>query len=288
MQSLTDKVAVVTGAASGIGFAMARRFAGEGMKIVLADIEESALHHAAAELRDGGADVFPVRTDVSKLSEVEDLAKQSIEHYGKVHLICNNAGVAAAGLIHETTIRDWEWVLGVNLWGVIYGVKVFLPILIEQGEECHIVNTASLAGLISGPGMGIYCVTKHAVVAFSESLYHELRLLQTHVGVSVLCPAWVNTKIVDSERNRPERLQNELQEMSPFTAALHEVTRQVVSSGVEPTTIADRVVAAIKQGDFYILTHPELTFSIQKRMEAIINGTEPKFIPPPGLEKVGH
>lgn len=286
MTSIEGKVAVVTGAASGIGFAMAKRFAAEGTKVVLADIEADALESAATDLRSTGAEVFAVRTDVSKLADVHALAAKAVEHFGKVHIVCNNAGVATAGLLAESTIRDWEWVVGVNLWGVIYGVNTFLPILLKQGEECHIVNTASVAGLITGPGMGIYCTTKHAVVALSEALRHEMQLMGTRVGVSVLCPAWVNTKIVDSGRNRPAHLENERPELSPIAEMLREHTRQVVNSGVSPDTIAEHVADAIRQDAFYILTHPELTPAVELRMNAILNGSAPQYIPPPGIAKV--
>lgn len=284
MKSLEGKVAVVTGAASGIGLAMAKRFSAEGMKVVLADIEEAALDRAADALRQTGADVLTVRTDVSKLADVQALAAASVARFGKVHVVCNNAGVATAGMLLESTVRDWEWVVGVNLWGVIYGVHTFLPILLEQGEECHIVNTASVAGLITGPGMGIYCVTKHAVVALSESLHHEMQLMQTNVRVSVLCPAWVNTKIVDADRNRPTGLANENPELSPLSQTLHDYTRQVVGAGYPPETIADHVASAIKEESFYILTHPELMPAVRMRMDAIISGGTPQFVPPPGME----
>ncbi len=286
MQSFEGKVAVVTGAASGIGFAMAKRFASEGMKVVLADIEDEALRRAATELENAGADVLTFHADVSKLADVRALAAKSLEHFSKVHVVCNNAGVATTGLIAESTIRDWEWVIGVNLWGVIYGVHTFLPILLGQGEDCHIVNTASIAGVITGPGMGIYCVTKHAVVALSEALHHEMQLMQTKVGVSVLCPAWVNTKIVDSGRNRPAEVANESDELSPIAQMLHDYTRQVVNAGVSPDVIADRVVDAVRGNDFYILTHLEMMRAVQLRMDAILNGTAPRFVPPPGIDRI--
>lgn len=286
MTSIEGKVAVVTGAASGIGFAMAKRFATEGANVVLADIEEGALESAATDLRSTGTEALAVRTDVSKLADVQALAAKTVDHFGKVHIVCNNAGVATAGLLAESTIRDWEWVVGVNLWGVIYGVNTFLPILLEQGEECHIVNTASVAGLITGPGMGIYCTTKHAVVALSEALRHEMQLLGTKVGVSVLCPAWVNTKIVESGRNRPAHLENERPELSPIAEMMREHTRQVVNGGVSPDIIAEHVADAIRQDAFYILTHPELTPAIELRMNAILNGSAPQYVPPPGITKV--
>lgn len=286
MESFEGKVAVITGGASGIGFAMAKRFAGEGMRLVLADIEEAALQNAAAELTATGVDVLAVRTDVSKFDDVQDLATRAVHRFGKVHIVCNNAGVATAGFLAEATIRDWQWVVGVNLFGVINGVQAFLPILLQQGEECHFVNTASIAGLIVGPGMGIYCTTKHAVVALSEALYHEMQLMQTKVGVSVLCPAWVNTKIVDSGRNRPAMTANATEELGPTAKMLQEYTRQVVEAGLSPDVIADHVVRTIKEKQFYILTHPEMTPAVQMRLEAIIGGSAPHFVPPPGINKI--
>ncbi|MDZ4857532.1 MAG: SDR family NAD(P)-dependent oxidoreductase [Candidatus Hydrogenedentes bacterium] len=283
MESFEGKVAVVTGAASGIGLALADQFATLGMKLVLSDIDKSELDAVAARLREAGADVLAVRTDVTKLDDVKALAEAAIKQYGKVHILCNNAGVAQMGLLHESTIRDWEWVIGVNLWGVIYGIQTFFPLMVEHGEEAHIVNTASIAGLISGPGLGIYGVTKHAVVVLSETLYHETKLLKTKVGVSVLCPGWVNTRICDSDRNRPDCLVNDNAELSPIAQLINQQTRQVVSTGLTADSVASRVIDAIRVRDFYILTHDEMTPAIAQRMNAILNGSAPTFTPPPGF-----
>ena len=279
MNALENKVAVVTGAASGIGLAMAKRFAAEGMKVVLADIEDAALQHAAEALRSAGADVVAVRTDVSKLADVQALAAKTIDRFGKAHVVCNNAGVVTSGLITDSTAKDWEWVVGVNLWGVIYGVQTFLPILLEQGEECHIVNTGSIAGLMTGPGMGIYCTTKHAVVGLSEALHHEMQLMQTNVGVSVLCPGWVRTKIVDAIRNRPAEFANEGSKLSPLAQSLHDYTLQVVEDGLDPDIVADRVVDAVKERKLYIFTHPELMPAVKARMEGILSASTQQFVP---------
>ena len=196
MESFQGKVAVITGAASGIGRALAQRCVQEGMKVVLADIEE-------------GATVLGVRTDVAQAAEVAALAQRTLESFGAVHLLFNNAGVAAGGPLWEMSLQDWEWVLGVNLWGVVHGIRTFVPLLLQQGSEAHIVNTASIAGLVSTPGLGVYNVTKHSVVTLSETLYQELQQTGAPVHVSVLCPGWVNTRIHQAERNRPPALRNQ-------------------------------------------------------------------------------
>src|SRR5438309_12091723 len=206
MQDLKGKVAVVTGAASGIGFGLAERFSAEGMRVVMADIEEAALNDASKRLADTGATVLPVVTDVSKADSVDALAARTFEELGTAHVVCNNAGVATGGPMWTLTERDWAWVMGVNLWGVIHGVHAFVPRLAEQGEG-HVVNTASIAGLTSAPMMGPYNVSKHGVVTLSETLVAELALHGSPVKVSVLCPGWVNTRINEADRNRPPELQ---------------------------------------------------------------------------------
>src|SRR5215469_10915747 len=208
MQEFPDKVAVVTGAASGIGFALAERFAREGMKVVLADVEGDALARAEAELRGRGATVRAVRTDVRQAGEVAALAEQTLAAFGGVHVVCNNAGVVVFKSAWEHTLADWEWVLGVNLWGVIHGVRTFVPIMLRQGTEGHIVNTASMGGLVTGPFFGSYIVSKHGVVALSEVLALELARIGAPVKVSVLCPNVVRTNLMDSARNRPLALTN--------------------------------------------------------------------------------
>src|SRR6266487_1234780 len=208
MKDFQDKVAVVTGAASGIGHALAEKSAQEGMKVVLADVEERALKQAEEELKASGADVLAVQTDVSKAADVETLAKQAFATYGGVHLLFNNAGVVAGTTLWESSMADWQWVLGVNLWGVIHGVHYCVPRMLEQETEGHIVNTASLAGLVSSPGGGIYSVSKHGVVTLSETLALELAARGAKLKASVLCPEWVNTRIMDAERNRPQALAN--------------------------------------------------------------------------------
>jgi NAD(P)-dependent dehydrogenase (short-subunit alcohol dehydrogenase family) len=271
MKDLKDKVAVVTGGASGLGLAMARRFAAEGMKLVLADIEEEALRRVELELRKAGVPVIGIWTDVSRSQDIERLAEKTLATFGAAHVLCNNAGVAPNGAVWENTVADWEWVLGVNVWGVIHGVRTFLPIMLRQDTECHVVNTASVAGLLSVPNMGIYCVSKHAVVTLSECLHHDLAQRHAKIGVSVLCPAYVPTGIVDSERNRPALLRNPPRTKTPEELAREEQMRHAVLSGrVSAEQVADKVFEAVHEDRFYILTHPKIKGAIQTRMEDIL------------------
>jgi len=204
MKDFQNKVAVITGAASGIGRALAERSARAGMKVVLADVEEDALVRTEKEMRAAGGTVLAVRTDVSKAHDVQALARKTLDAFGSVHLLCNNAGVAVATkAIWETSLEDWQWCLGVNLWGVIHGIRTFVPIMLRQDVEAHVVNTASIAGLLSLPYIAIYNATKHAVVTITESLHHELSLLSSKVKASVLCPGFIRTSIMASYRNRP-------------------------------------------------------------------------------------
>jgi NAD(P)-dependent dehydrogenase (short-subunit alcohol dehydrogenase family) len=274
MRDFDGRVAVVTGAASGIGFALAEKAAQEGMKVVLADVEEKALDGAVQKLRRQEFDVIGVLTDVSKAESVEALARKTLGIYGGVHLVFNNAGVAGAGgatAIWDATPRDWQWVFGVNFWGVVNGVRAFLPGMIERGEEGHIVNTGSVAGLL--PGSGIYGVTKHAVVSFSEAIFSQLTMLQAKVGVSVLCPGWVNTNILTSYRNRPEELKNE--GPPPDPAAFTGPGAQAIASGMAPSRVAEIVFDAIREGRFYILTHNDFDDAIQYRFDNIMNRRNP-------------
>ena len=280
MKDLQDKVAVVTGAASGIGRAMAERFAAEGMKVVLADIEEEALAKAESEMNAEGATVIAVRTDVSKTADVEALAQKTIDGFGAVHVVCNNAGVGPAkGAIWELTETDWQWVLGVNLWGVLHGIRAFVPIMLKQDSEGHIVNTASVAGLLSAPFAATYCVAKHGVVTLSESLHRELAQVGSKVKVSVLCPAWVKTQLMDGDRNRPRELQNASDQATPQATMMNEAFRQLVASGTDPGEIGDIVVDAIRDEKFYILPHPEWKEQVRVRMEDILEGRIPSVEP---------
>ena len=277
MNEFRGKVAVITGAASGIGRALADRCAQEGMKIVLADIEEEALARTEQEMTAAGATILAVRTDVANFSDVEALAAQTLDAFGAVHLLCNNAGVGTGSpSIWENTLSDWKWLVGVNLWGVIHGVLAFVPIMLDQDTECHIVNTASIAGLTTGSIIGPYGVTKHAVVSLSESLHLQMEEREAKVKVAVLCPEMVNTRLWDADRNRPLRLQNPPDSIEPVP---EEQRRKIFDTGITPDEVADRVFDAIRDDRFYILTHPETTPFVRLRMEDIVEGRNPQSAP---------
>ena len=271
MKELNGKVAVVTGAASGIGFAMSKRFLSEGMQVVMADVEEEALAASASHLQSDGADVLGVLCDVSDAASVNDLAEQTLSAYGGVHVVCNNAGVGPGGLMLETTAEEWEWIVGVNVMGVAHGVITFGPILAEAGEG-HIVNTASEAGLVTNSALGMYCATKHAVVGLSESLWRELHPLG--VGVSCLCPNLVNTQIFQSERNRPYDA-----ELTATQNAIMTPMREMLSArGIAPSQVAANVVSAIVEDRFWVFTHditPEAAAVRFTDIEARRNPTDP-------------
>ena len=272
MKELKGKVAVITGAASGIGFGLAERCAQEGMKVVLAGINQDNLDRAKEELAPIGATTLCVQADVSKLADIEALAQETLDAFGAVHLLVNNAGVAAGGPIWETTLADWQWTIEVNLWGVIYGLTVFVPIMLAQDTECHIVNNSSIAGLLPYHPSAPYQVTKHAVVALSENLRYSLAQGNVKLGVSVLCPGWVKTRIMDSQRNRPPELQNEpsSEPVSPERQALLESFHQAVETGMSPQEVADQVVRAIRNEQFWILTHPDWDSEIRGRIECAL------------------
>lgn len=274
MQELSGKVAVVTGAASGIGLALSRAFQAQGMKVVMADIEPAALEAATADLATGG-EVLPFRCDVSDAAQVDALRDAAVERFGTVHVVCNNAGVSAGGPVWTHTPEDWEWVLGVNLYGVVNGIRSFTPLLIEQGEG-HIVNTSSMAGLTSPPFMAVYNVSKHAVVTLSETLFGDLQLVgATGVGVSVLCPGWVQTRIHEADRNRPVAADGQAV-ASLDDVGMRDFVAGLINSGIAPADVADMVVEAVHQGRFYVLTHPEWTPMISGRVDHILNNESPE------------
>jgi NAD(P)-dependent dehydrogenase (short-subunit alcohol dehydrogenase family) len=241
------------------------------MRVVLADKDAARVSTVAEELQAVGAEALAVPTDVSRAGEVEALAEATFSAFGTAHLLCNNAGVGIATPILESTIEDWEWALGVNLWGVIHGVRSFVPAMRAQPEECHIVNTASIAGLVSPPGLGVYRTTKHAVVAFSEALYHELREAAPHVHVSVLCPGLVKTGILSSARRPEAGVLPAHSEPSPEEERL----RLALEEGMAPEAVADLVFRAIREERFYILTHLERNHQIRTRMKDILLGRNP-------------
>jgi NAD(P)-dependent dehydrogenase (short-subunit alcohol dehydrogenase family) len=267
MDDFKGRVAVVTGGGSGIGRAMALAFAREGAKIVLADLDRAAMERVGAEIREGGGESAAVETDVASLASVENLRQRAVERFGAVHVICNNAGVGVFGPLATATHKDWQWVMNVNFWGVVHGIEVFLPRLIEQKQGGHIVNTASMAGLAGMPSLGVYCASKFAVVGLTESLHRELA--GTGIGASVLCPMVVNTQINSSERNRPK----ELQDPEASKASISEVP-MTVARVIEATDVADRVVAAIRANSLYILTHQESRDILKRRAERLDRAAE--------------
>lgn len=276
MKEFKGKVAVITGAASGIGRGIAERCVNEGMKLVLADINDANLAKAENELKALGGTVLGVRTDVSKRSDVEQLARRTLDAFGQVHLLVNNAGIGAGGSPWEATWNDWEWSIGVNLWGVIHGVKVFTPLMLAQKVECHIVNTASAGGLVVGGASAPYSVTKHGVVALSESLYLTLQRQGAPIRVSVLCPGLVRTNIINGEQNRPASLKNEPVEMSPERRAGLDFLKAAMEAAMPPRQVADIVFDAIKNEKFYILTHPEWMEVIQMRTDSLLRMENPR------------
>jgi NAD(P)-dependent dehydrogenase (short-subunit alcohol dehydrogenase family) len=257
VRTLRGKTAVITGAASGIGRALAHRLARERMRLVLADVDARRLREVAADLP--GA--LAVRADVSRMRDVEALAAKSYARFGAVHLLCNNAGVAEHGAVWEVPLRRWRRVVGVNLWGVIHGCLAFVPRMIAQGGPAHVVNTASMAGLVTPALSGAYSATKHAVVALSEALVQDLSLRGAQVGVSLLCPGWVATRLLDS---------------SP---GADPVSRALIARGRPAEEMADRTVRAVRTGQFYVLTHPEMAPAVRRRAEQILAGRAPKAAP---------
>lgn len=277
MDDLRGKVAVVTGAASGIGRAMAERFGREGMRLVLADVEQGALDATAAELAADGVELTSIRVDVSSQADIEAMAAATFERFGTVHVVCNNAGVGSRGLtMHDLPTEDYEWVLGVNVWGVIHGIRAFLPHLRLQ-DEGHIVNTASVSGLYHLPRMGPYNASKAAVVALSETLFHELAAEGSHVGVSVVCPSWVRTNISAAVRNIPERLAWDLTTEQAAEMAEYKAKRRAQQpEAMDAADVAGQVVDAIRAQRFYVITHPESLDQIRARFDRILACENPQ------------
>jgi NAD(P)-dependent dehydrogenase (short-subunit alcohol dehydrogenase family) len=275
MKNFQGKVAVITGGASGFGREFAIIGARLGMKLVLADVQQEGLDKVKSELEAQGAEVLAMRCDVRHAAEVQALADATMAKFGAVHLVFNNAGVGSGGLVWENTQADWEWVLGVNLWGVIHGVHIFTPLMLEcakkeEGYQGHIVNTASMAGLLNAPTMGIYNVSKHAVVSLSETLYQDLKLVEAPIGASVLCPYFVPTGINKSERNRPDDVQSDAK-LTVSQLAAQAMSDKAVSSGkVSAAQVAEWTFEAIRNDQFYIYSHPEALGNVQKRMEDIV------------------
>jgi NAD(P)-dependent dehydrogenase (short-subunit alcohol dehydrogenase family) len=279
MEHVEGKVAVVTGAASGIGRGLVDRFARAGMKVVLADVQADALEQAAAEVALSGADVLAVQVDVSDYASVERLADATFEHFGTAHILCNNAGVAGVGDAFRGPLSSWQWIIGVNLMGVVHGIHAFLPRLQAQGEG-HIVNTASIAGVWPGIA-GAYSATKHAVVALTESLYFDQMLQNTGVGVSVLCPGWVRTKINESERNWPSELG--ALPGSDTDSFVRPIVTKVINEGMPPAAVADVVFDAIASGAFWIFPHPDWVDQAVVRAHGMLDRRNPEFVVFPGM-----
>jgi NAD(P)-dependent dehydrogenase (short-subunit alcohol dehydrogenase family) len=267
MKELRDKVAFVTGGASGLGLAMAKAFGREGMKVMIADIEQAALTRAVQELRDSQVRAEGVLCDVASRGSLREAALKTISTFGKVHVVCNNAGVAVGGPIGSVAERDWDWVTDVNLLGVVYGTEVFAPLIESHGEGGHVVNTASMAGMIGIPNMEPYCATKFAVVAMSEGWAGQLAA--KNIGVSVLCPGFVQTRIAESHRNKPSRY-GEQETVQVGVGDTREQAAALVMSGIPVEPVGNRVVEAIKDNDLYIFTHVEFKAAVEMRFANIL------------------
>ena len=270
MENLNGKIGVVTGAASGIGQSMAERFCKEGMSVVLADIEEESLHAAVDDIVADGGNAVGVVTDVSSKEAIKNLAEETIKHFGTVHVLHNNAGVVAAGLLDDLTTNDWEWTIGVNLWSVIHGVQTFLPLIKESGEG-HIINTSSSEGLQASAGTGAYNVTKFGIVAITETLSNELATFPD-INASVLCPGPVQSRIIESERNRPERLWNDGVPAAGLVD--NDQSSDLLAGAMDPALVAELVIQSIQTNQFWVITHEETKEVVRQRTKALLeNGS---------------
>ena len=283
MDQFENKVAVITGGGSGFGREFALKGAALGMKLVLADVDVKGLAETVEMVRNLGAQALGVPTDVSDAEQVDALARATLDTFGGVHLLFNNAGVGTGGFVWESSANDWAWVFGVNVMGVANGVRAFTPLMLEQNEPAHIVNTASVAGFLASPAMGVYNASKHAVVALTETLYHDLAIVGGPVGCSLLCPAFVPTGIAQAERSRPEGLRND----SPLTVsqqmADRQLTKAVESGRVSAKDVAEMTFDAVREQRFYVLTHPKILASVQLRFDDILglrNPTDPLSLKP--------
>ena len=279
IENFKGKTAVLTGAGSGFGLECARIGAKLGMNLVLVDVQQDALDKAAAEMQAAGSQVLARKVDVSSAEQMEQLARDVQERFGAPHFVFNNAGVGSGGLVWENTVADWEWVLGVNLWGVVHGVRLFTPMMLAAAKadpayQGHIVNTASMAGLLTPPNMGIYNVSKHAVVSLTETLYQDLRLATDQVSASVLCPYFVPTGITQSERNRPQAMADEKPTQSQLIGQAM-ISKAVTSGKVTAAEVAQKVFDAIAADQFYVFSHPHALGNVQSRMESILRIENP-------------
>ncbi|MEJ7807065.1 MAG: SDR family oxidoreductase [Telluria sp.] len=280
MKNFNDKVAVITGGASGLGREFALTAHKLGMKLVLADVQQDMLDKTRAELEEQGADVLAMICDVRKSAQVQALADATMARFGAVHLLFNNAGVGSGGLIWENSEADWEWVMGVNVYGVVHGVRIFTKLMLECAKrdpafEGHIVNTASMAGLLNAPTMGVYNVSKHAVVSLSETLYHDLQLVEAPIGASVLCPYFVPTGISQSHRNRPADVAMTEGATASQKAAQAMTVKAVESGKVTAADVSQITFDAIRDGQFYIYSHPGALAGVAARMDEIVNQKNP-------------
>jgi len=274
MEHFEGRTAVITGGASGIGLATAERLGREGMNLVIADIEERVLHTEVSRLQADGFRAIGVVTDTADFDSVKAMASAATAEFGDVHLLFNNAGVGGGGpMLSPDDMDIWDWTLGVNLYGVVHGIKAFGPEMVAHGQPCHIVNTASMAGLLPTPGLGVYTVSKYAVVAMSETL--SLETQETNLGVSVLCPGFVRTGIADSDRNLPEHMVNQLDEPTEEGELMRAAVRDLVAGGIAPAEVADRIFASVRDGTFYILPHPHYGPQVVARGTSIAAGSAP-------------